>query len=60
MKPGCRTKSTFAFDLEGLSNVLQPELECRVAAQMLDVALGSGEQVVQTNDAETFGQQAIA
>ena len=50
----------FGFDLEGLGNVLEPELECRVAARDLDVALGSGKQVVQTNDAETIGQQAIA
>src|SRR5882762_2325484 len=47
------------LDIERESHVVPDELEARHAVQVLDVALGSREQVVDTQDLMPQGQQAV-
>lgn len=47
------------FHVQRKRHVVAHELKARVVEQMLDVALGTGEQVVGTDDFVATGQQAV-
>ena len=48
------------LDIEREGHVVTHELEARVAEQVLDVALGAGEKIIDADDVVAVGDQAIA
>jgi hypothetical protein len=48
------------FDVEREGHVVPDELEVRLAQKVRDVVLGPGEEIVDTQDVVTSGDQALA
>ena len=49
-----------ALDLKRLCYILLAELEIRIAAQVIDIPLGAGEQIVERDDPDILLQKAVA
>ncbi len=49
-----------ALDLKRLCHILLPELEVRISAQVIDIPLDAGEQVIESDDPDILLQQKVA